>query len=133
MENSSDLDKNKSKDSDVKTEFRFPCRLYRFNNEFWVKEAGSSIVIGNIKGTPVGVIENSGKISVKFLVENPGLCKLIQHAGNDRTWCFTANEIREKDVAQSVFAVQFQRPSVAEEFKKRFEEFRSKIQIKDDS
>ena len=131
MDNSSDFVKDRSKDSDVKTEFRFPCRFYRFNNEYWVKEIGSSVVIGKIKDTPVGVVENNGEISVKFLVENPGLCKLIQHAGNDRTWCFTANEIKEGAVATSIFAVQFQRPSIADEFKKQFEEFRSKIKIKE--
>lgn len=108
--------------------YRSISQLFTFNEVKWVEIGkGPLAIIENTNNTFELVLRKNtdNSILIKVQIEKDPLCKLIQHAGNDRAWTFTGRKSNSDSVF--TFAVMFHTPDMAAHFKKSFEEIRLKL------
>ena len=100
------------------------CQLYCFSEVKWVERCKGSVRIFGDKHNfiELRLISNTaGAGEVRIAIGKDPLAKIVQHAGNDRAWCFSAPEILEENSLDKVWAVRFQTPELGEAFKKAFD------------
>ena len=60
----------------------------------------------------------------RIAIDEEPRCKLIQHAGNDRSLRFTANGLIDNSVNAIIWAIRFQTQEHASSFKQAYDEAR---------